>query len=286
LVSSSALAQIDGEDVPVIGLQPRKGVVSPTVLEGREPLRPDEVALGSLTLRALGKGVGDTVTFGADSRQLRVVGRLVLNDGGYDASITPGKGAVVHPDLYPPLVGASLVYPAMFVVRFAPGADRIQAIARLRADFGGTVIGPRPHSDVRNVQRVGYLPGLLATLVALLAVGTIAHALVSSIRRRRRDMAILKTLGFVRGQVSAMVAWQATTFAAVAILAGLPLGIAAGRWAWRLTAEQLGVASPPVSPPLAILAIAAGAVVAANLIAAPPGWIAGRLRPALVLRSE
>jgi hypothetical protein len=34
-----------------------------------------------------------------------------------------------------------------------------------------------------------------------------------------------------------------------------------------------------------MLAIAAGAVVAANLIAAPAGWVAGR-RPALVLRSE
>jgi hypothetical protein len=82
------------------------------------------------------------------------------------------------------------------------------------------------------------------------------------------------------------VAWQATTFALVAVLFGLPLGVAAGRWAWRLTAEQLGVASPPVSPPLRTLAIAAGTVVAANLIAAPPGWVAGRLRPAPVLHSE
>ena len=176
---------------------------------------------------------------------------------------------MIHPDLYPPLPGTSQLYPALFVVRLAPGADRGQAIARLRRDFGGTVIGPHPHSEVRNVQRVGNLPGLLAVVVALLAVGTVAHALVSSVRRRRRDVAILKTLGFVRAQVSAVVVWQATTFALVRVLVGLPLGIAAGRWAWRLTAEQLGVASPPVSPPLPMLAIAAGTVVAANLIAAP-----------------
>jgi ABC-type antimicrobial peptide transport system permease subunit len=288
LVSSSQPAQIDGHSVPIAAFQPRKGVVSPTVIEGREPLRPDEIALGSLTMRTLGKRLHDTVTFNAGSqpRQLRVVGRVVLNEGGYDSLITPGTGAVVHLSLYPPLPGTSELYPTLFVVRFAPGADRSQAIARLRADFGGTVIGPRPHSDVRNVQRIGYLPGLLAVVVALLAVGTVAHALVSSVRRRRRDLAILKTLGFVRRQVSATVAWQATTFALMAVLVGLPLGIAAGRWAWRLTAEQLGVASPPISPPLPILAIATGAVVTANLIAAPPGWVAGRLRPALVLHSE
>jgi hypothetical protein len=288
LVSTSQPAQIDGHLVPIIAFQPHKGMVSPTVVEGREPLRPDEIALGSLTMRTLGTRLDDTVTFTTGSRpwQLRVVGQVVLNDGGFDASITPGKGAVVHPDLYPPFPGTSEVYPSLFVVRLAPGADRSQAIARLREDFGGTVIGPRPHSDVRNLRRVGNLPGVLAVLVALLAVGTVAHALVSAVHRRRRDVAIFKTLGFVRGQVSAMVAWQATTFAVAAVLAGLPLGLAAGRWAWRLTAEQLGVASPPLSPPLPMLAIAAGAVVAANLIAAPPGWVAGRLRPALVLRSE
>jgi ABC-type antimicrobial peptide transport system permease subunit len=288
LVGTSQPAQIDEHLVPIIAIQPVKGVVSPTIVGGREPLRPGEIALGSLTMRTLGKRLGDTVMFNAGSqrRQLGVVGRVVLNDGGYDAWITPGTGAVVHPSIYPPLPGTSELYPNLFVVRFAPGTDRSQAIARLRKDFGGTVIGPRPHSDVRNVQHVGYLPALLAVVIALIAVATVAHALVSSVRRRRRDVAILKTLGFVRGQVSAMVAWQATTFALVAVLVGLPLGMAAGRWAWRLTAEQLGVASPPVSPPLPVLAIAAGAVTAANLIAAPPGWVAGRLRPALVLHTE
>jgi len=55
LVSSSLPAQIDGHSVPIAAFQPRKGVVSPTVIEGREPLRPDEIALGSLTMRTLGK---------------------------------------------------------------------------------------------------------------------------------------------------------------------------------------------------------------------------------------
>ena len=97
---------------------------------------------------------------------------------------------------------------------------------------------------------------------------------------------MLKTLGFTRGQVSQTVAWQATTFALVAALAGLPVGIAAGRWAWRLVANQLGVDSGPVVPPTPVLAVAAGAVLAANLAAAGPGWVAARIRPATVLRSE
>ena len=52
-MSSSQPAQIDGHSVPIAAFQPRKGLVSPTVIEGREPLRPDEIALGSLTMRTL-----------------------------------------------------------------------------------------------------------------------------------------------------------------------------------------------------------------------------------------
>jgi putative ABC transport system permease protein len=112
------------------------------------------------------------------------------------------------------------------------------------------VIGPRPHSDVRNLRRVDYLPALLAVVVALLAVGTVAHALVSSVRRRRRDMAILKTLGFVRGLLSAMVAWQATTFALVALLAGLTdAGTRSGGDVAGLTAHRSGNIAPSASSP-------------------------------------
>jgi hypothetical protein len=62
--------------------------------------------------------------------------------------------------------------------------------------------------------------------------------------------------------------------------------VAVGRWAWRLTASQLGVASVGIIPPSAILAAAAGSILAANLVAAAPGWTAGHLQPANALRSE
>jgi putative ABC transport system permease protein len=122
--------------------------------------------------------------------------------------------------------------------------------------------------------------------VALVALATVTHALVTSVRRRRRDLAILKALGFLRGQVAATIAWQATTFAVIALGLGIPLGVAAGRWAWRLITSQLGVASAGLVPLPAIIAAAAGSILAANLVAAVPGWKAGHLRPATALRSE
>jgi FtsX-like permease family len=281
---------IDGQYLPLMAFEERKGSLAPAVVDGREPLRLDEIALGSITLRSLSKRVGDTVTLAVDRqppRSLRVVGRAVLNLSGFDTLITPGKGGIVHPGLFRQLFpGPQLVYPSTFLVRLDPGTDRDRAIAQLRRAFAGRMIAPRPHADIRNLERVAALPRLLASLVALLALGTMTHTLVTSVRRRRRDLAILKTLGFTRRQVGATIAWQATTFAVVALCLGLPLGVAAGRWAWQLTADALGVSSAPVVPLAAVLAVAAGAVVAANLVAAVPGRAASRLRPATALRSE
>ena len=279
---------VDGRRLEVMAIEQGKGTVPLAVLEGHEPGRPSEVALGATTLRRLGKHIGDTVALAVSPGQLsqrrRVVGRMVLSAGPLDSAIAPGKGAVVDIEAFRRL--APEVAPQVFLVRLDPATDRSRTIDGLQRAFPGTLIRPLAHPDISDVQRVGYLPGLLAGLVALLALGTVTHALVSSVRRRRRDLAVLKTLGFLQRQVSATVAWQATAFATAALLAGVPLGVAGGRWAWRLVATSLGVVPEPVVPPLGVLAIAAGALLTANLIAAGPGWVAGRLRPAFVLRSE
>jgi ABC-type lipoprotein release transport system permease subunit len=288
-LTGSMDVSVDGRSMALVGVEERRGALSPAIIEGREPLRPNEIALGSITLRSLGKRVGDTVMLAAEqrpARRLRVVGRAVLNTPGYDGTITQGKGALVQMEEARRLLPPGFAYPSVFLVRLVPTADRDQAIAGLRRDFHGFVFEPRPHGEIRNLQRVGGLPGLLAGLVALLALAMTTHTLVTSIRRRRRDLAVLKALGFTRPQVGATIAWQATTFAVVALILGVPLGVAVGRWAWQLTAEALGVRLAPAVPLAAVLAVAAGAILAANLVAAVPGRAASRLRPAAALRSE
>ena len=95
----------------------------------------------------------------------------------------------------------------------------------LERSFGRTVLKQLPAEDVVNLQSVDRLPLLLAALIVLLGVMTLGNTLVTSVRRRRRDLAVLKTIGFVRPQVAAVVAWQATSFALLALLVGLPVGI-------------------------------------------------------------
>jgi len=127
---------------------------------------------------------------------------------------------------------------------------------------------------------------VLAALLVVLGVGALGNALVTGVRRRRRDLAVLKTLGFVRGQVAAAVAWQATATALVAAVLALPLGVAMGRWLWTVVAAQIQAPADPAVPIVALALAVPVTVLVANLLAAGPGFMAARVRPATVLRSE
>jgi hypothetical protein len=129
-------------------------------------------------------------------------------------------------------------------------------------------------------------PLVLAALLGMLAATTLAHLLVTSIRRRRRDLAVLKTLGFSSVQVRGAVASQATTLGIVAAVVGIPIGAACGRWVWIVFARQLGIVPRPAAPAVMFLVLGLAVLVVANLIAVLPGRAAARVQPALVLRSE
>jgi ABC-type lipoprotein release transport system permease subunit len=114
----------------------------------------------------------------------------------------------------------------------------------------------------------------------------LAHTLVSSIHRRARDLAVLKTLGFVRSQVRAVVAWQSVFLAAATLLVGVPAGVAVGRWTWTIFADRVGVVPAPRVPLLAVGLVIPATVVLANLLGVVPARSAARTRPAIVLRTE
>ncbi|MFY9585899.1 MAG: FtsX-like permease family protein, partial [Actinomycetota bacterium] len=286
---------LDGRhEVAALGLDHVVGDVGPTILEGREPRAADEIALGTKVLKALHKDVGNRVRIQsvaeqmAAGRTLTIVGRVLIDPVIINGEITLGDGALMPQASFREFVppgeeeGAVNVFP----VRFEPGTDRASALASLRRDFPGTVLTSYPPSEVENLRRIDSLPFVLAGLLGVLAATTIAHALVTSVRRRRRDLAVLKTLGFIRGQVSATVAWQASTLAVVASIIGLAAGIAGGRWLWIVYATRLGVRPEPVIPAIILVAIIPGAVFLSNMIAALPARAAARTAPALILRTE
>ena len=277
--------RLDGRDVLIVGLQPVTGGVGPPVLAGRPPQDPAEIALGGRELQSLHKRIGDIITArGARGPvALHVVGQVVLSPEITNEQVQLGSGGVMT------LAGAAALSRKplernVFLVQLRRPADRT-AIARLKQQFPGVVLPAVPPPEVRDLRGVNGLPLALAFAIAVLAVAAVAHTLLTSVRRRRRELAILKAVGFVTGQVRATVAWQATAIAGSSLIVGLPLGIAAGRWAWTLFAHQFAIEPVPAISPLVLLAFPA-VLLLANTVAAVPAQAAARTQPATVLRAE
>ena len=152
--------------------------------------------------------------------------------------------------------------------------------------LSASVLPAQRPAEIVNYRSMGTMPAVLSGGLAAGAVAGLGLTLAASVRRRRRDFALLKTLGFTRGQLAAAVAWQSSIIAIVGLAIGVPLGIAAGRWLWLLFARELSAVPAPVVPAGSIALAAAAALILANIVAAIPGQSAARTRAALVLRSE
>ena len=152
-------------------------------------------------------------------------------------------------------------------------------------EAGGVVRVLRP-AEIVNYRSMGTTPALLGATLAAGAVAALTLTLVASVRRRRRELALLKTLGFTRRQLAAVVAWQSTIAVAIGIVIGVPLGIVIGRSLWDLFARAIHAVPQPTVPAVTIVLISAGALVVANLVAAVPGLQAARTRTAVLLHAE
>ena len=301
---------IDGKIVPAIGIDPIRGEGYLTLLAGRAPAAPDEIALGAQTLRAIHRQLGQTVQVAVDlvtasgpaiKHTMRIVGVAVLPAFGR-GSFAPtdlGTGAVVPasvlsaPSPHDRVARARhllQLLPAALPARHRPdrrGGPADRAVIKAGCPVGScTVTSDQRPGDIKNYTAIRDTPLVLGAVLVLLAVGTLAHVLLTGVRRRRRDLAVLKTLGLVRSQVLRVVAWEASALAAAALLVGLPLGVLAGRWAWAIFAGSAGVSAVADVPVMLVLLAIPVTVILANLIAAGPGWDAARVRPASVLRTE
>jgi hypothetical protein len=313
-----ATVQIDGQTVPGIAIS-TPAAITPSPLTGRKLAGRGQIVLGPATLAPQHKQVGDTVTVSEGQivppTRLRIVGTAALptigDVIGVHASLSTGAilstASLPAMDLttYGPVSGPNAVF-----IRLRPGVSKTaglrslnQIAAQLNQDSRGplveslfgnvgqyinfvSVLPVQRPAEIVNYRSMGAMPAVLAGGLAAGAVAGLGLTLVASVRRRRRDFATLKTLGFTRGQLAAAVAWQSSVVAVVGLVIGVPVGIAAGRWLWLAFAHELSAVPDPVIPAASIALAAVAALVLANLVAALPGRAAARTPAAVVLRAE
>jgi hypothetical protein len=312
--------QIDGQTVPAL-LANNNATVAPPILSGHAVDGNNQMVLGPSTLAQLHKRVGDTVigSFGTPNTaplyippfKLVIVGTATLPAIGGASNFADhpsmGTGAVISDRVSPAFLhGAqdpdpNLDGPGIVFVRLRNGVSTAAGLADMKrlaalsdkvfaSDPNATgdsveVLGVQHPLEIVNYQSTGATPVILAAGLAGGAIVALALTLIASVRRRRRDLALLKTLGFTSRQLAATIAWQASVVAAIAALVGLPVGIAAGRQLWTFFAQSIN-AVPEPTVPASLFLVAAGVLILANLVALVPARVAARTPAALALRAE
>jgi ABC-type antimicrobial peptide transport system permease subunit len=220
---------------------------------------------------------------------------------GFGLHLSIGSGALVDKDLLPSdlqsLIGLPDPGPNAILVRFrtsANASDARKSIGRIVSSLNTleegaagviTYFNIRP-AEITNYQAIGAVPALLAGGLAAGTVAALTLTLLTAVRRRRRDFALLKALGCTRRQLASVLAWQSSISVGIGILVGIPLGILFGRAMWDLFAHELFAIPESTIPALDIGLVALGALVLANVIAAIPGHRAASTKTSVILNAE
>jgi hypothetical protein len=300
----TAEIEVNGQHLRTLAVSAVRGPALISAVDGRLPRGDRDIMLGAATMRAVGARPGgtvrvtvpDPVTGAAHTDRFRVVGRgsFLTSFGtgglGNGAAMTVSALTAVQ---CPPGGGQpacqhkarqGIAYSVL--ARSAPGPAGAAALAHYTSRYRSFIATPREPVELVNFGQSVNFPLLFGVALSLFGAATMVHLLLVSVNRRRTEAGLLKVLGFLRRQVAAVVGWQATVVTLAGIVAGVPLGIAAGRIAWRLFAINLGVVPVPVAPAAVLAVLACGVLVAANVLAVAPAWLAARSRPAQLLRAE
>ncbi len=273
-----------------------------SVLDGALPEAGDEVAIGSATAAERGLAIGDEVEIGGAiaPKHATISGIVVFPSLGplLSERVGTGSGLLVPQALFEDaeLVNdwGTPVDAASFVgVELRDDSD--EARSRIKEELAGldsfdvpVFEHPRPVRppeiiDAGSTRSVPVAVGVV--LATITAIGLFAASWASA-RSRRREIAVLRALGFDGAQVRRSVRVQSLATMLGALLVGVPVGVVVGRVLWRAFAEQLGVLPEPASAWLPVLLASGAALLVALLAAQVPAVLASRTPPAEGLRTE
>jgi ABC-type lipoprotein release transport system permease subunit len=281
--------QVGPEYLYAITLPSVEGI-EPAIVAGRAPRGEREVALGARAMERLGVGIGDEIDATlSDSEDPEVVRLEVTGETIVAAPLfqthAPDDAALLAAG-----VGGAQPGGDFQLLRFADDRDPEAAFDDVtgRLPEGGLQFGfaRGERGDVFALSRLDGLVGALLAMVVGLAVASVLHQLLVAHRRHARVLAVLRALGFTRGDTAVTGAGRGFASVGVGMAVGIPIGVAAGAVAWRYLARQL-VVLPDVTIPAAVIAVGVISVAAlATLAAAALAGRVGRHPVAEVLRAE
>ncbi len=265
---------------------------STTLVAGRLPLAPGEVAVNQVGVDANGVGVGQVLSLDAAAHGPQRVTIVGVLRAGPDALSETAMPALFATDA--DALAWAGGYTALYVTGDGGPEALRAAVAKSPAvaASGATVRTGQDEVAARVdtlTQGTGFLVGVLVgfALIALFVSAlVIANTFSILVAQRTRQLALLRCVGGTRGQVFRSVLGEALALAVAASLLGLGLGYGLASAAVALsrntTLALSGIGASPVS---LTVPVAAGVLV--TLVAALlPARHATRISPMAALRSE
>lgn len=172
------------------------------------------------------------------------------------------------------------------VAALCSGCPIDDIVAQLRAALPGQDIKALRHVVEQRMYSVHFAQhlALVVSLVILLtACAMVVMSMLSAVNERRREIGILRSVGFSRFGVF-------TVFASEALLVGVAAGLVGHLAGHGLALKVLALlhmadVAPPVFSPAALALTTSGIAAVSVLAAAFPAWKASRVEPAAALVS-
>jgi putative ABC transport system permease protein len=260
----------------VLGVDPNGFVARLLVITAGHPPSGGRVALGDLLARQLHVAPGGTI---------RIGGRTFAVAGVYHSGIAEqDTGVITVLSDAQALAGRTSEEATTFAVRANPKTNASQARTELTRAFPNLLAISDPSEAVRagaNSVLISNAVLLIVVLALIIGALAVANTMLAAVLERRRELALLATIGWSARQIGGLVLGEALAVSVLGTAAGLLLGLAAskllpgalGLGAFitpALTAWGLGRAS--------LIGIAIGAIGAIY-----PIWRVTRMRSAVAL---
>jgi len=281
--------------VQLDGMTPKLPAMSaPLVVAGSwlRASQPDGVVIEASFAAAVHVGVGDWIVLdGVDGTTvgMRVTGIADTADQGFYPQWTPGL-VWAQPGLLAKVEPAASETTEVVGLRLAdPSAA---GTAQVSQEIFNAYPDPSESSPVDRIttsqqvmdsmasddRLLGELLALFGVIALVAAPCAIANVTSGRVLMQRRDLALLKALGFTPGQVVRMLLAEQTALG----VAGTALGLAAAQVATSSAfvhpAAGVGVTLAPL-PGAWTLLVAAGTLLTVLIATAIPAWRAGRVSP-------
>jgi hypothetical protein len=278
---ATILSSVGSAAIDISSVQQVRGDDVPFVLSGRLPASENEIALGRVTAHDLRVGVGDEIVVGEDQRPLTVVGIVVVPsiEGGDGVGI----GAMVTPEALVALDPTGEFTMVRMGLRDGAPADTAD---RISGEIGMGVGRSSVPSSIVNLDRIRSVPFVVAASLGLLVALSLGHQLLQSLRRRRRDVAILRALGADRRWIATALHAQASAIVLATLVLAVPIGIVLGRSVFRAFINRVGARNDVRVSPLWMVATVVALLVLANVLGALAARRARRMPPSRYLATE